>query len=209
MANCDWFCRRSLLKRLRDRAVPAVTVSSRSAAQALDAACELGGEARIRGGVERQQPLCVPRPGAAAPAMNSRSASASIGAAASELLQLLVGVRQAVAAHHGLHGLGKHFPAVREVGGDRRGVGVELAQAPCRPRRARSACGRARRRRCAAPSSPSGRAASARSAASRRGSASSSFASPRLPSAFSKSIGFTLCGIVDEPTSPATGRERK
>ena len=27
---------------------------------------------------------------------------------------------------------------------------------------------------------------------------------PRLPSAFSKSIGFTLCGIVDEPTSPAT-----
>ena len=28
-------------------------------------------------------------------------------------------------------------------------------------------------------------------------------ASPRLPSEFSKSIGFTLCGIVDEPTSPS------
>ena len=28
------------------------------------------------------------------------------------------------------------------------------------------------------------------------------FASPRLPSEFSKSIGFTLCGIVDEPISP-------
>ena len=26
---------------------------------------------------------------------------------------------------------------------------------------------------------------------------------PRLPSAFSKSIGFTLCGMADEPTSPA------
>ena len=29
-------------------------------------------------------------------------------------------------------------------------------------------------------------------------------ASPRLPSAFSKSIGLTLCGMVDEPTSLAT-----
>ena len=30
------------------------------------------------------------------------------------------------------------------------------------------------------------------------------FASPALPSAFSKAMGFTLCGMVDEPTSPAT-----
>ena len=30
------------------------------------------------------------------------------------------------------------------------------------------------------------------------------FASPRLPSEFSKSIGLTLCGIVDEPVSPST-----
>jgi hypothetical protein len=29
---------------------------------------------------------------------------------------------------------------------------------------------------------------------------------PRLPSAFSKSIGFTLCGMVEEPTSVATAR---
>ena len=29
------------------------------------------------------------------------------------------------------------------------------------------------------------------------------FARPRLPSEFSKSIGLTLCGIVDEPTSPS------
>ena len=27
-------------------------------------------------------------------------------------------------------------------------------------------------------------------------------ASPRFPPLFSKSIGFTLCGIVEEPTSP-------
>lgn len=29
------------------------------------------------------------------------------------------------------------------------------------------------------------------------------FATPRLPSAFSKSIGLTLWGMADEPTSPA------
>ena len=34
--------------------------------------------------------------------------------------------------------------------------------------------------------------------------ASSALARPRLPSAFSKSIGLTLCGIVLEPISPAT-----
>ena len=28
------------------------------------------------------------------------------------------------------------------------------------------------------------------------------FASPRFPSAFSKSMGLTLCGITDEPVSP-------
>ena len=29
------------------------------------------------------------------------------------------------------------------------------------------------------------------------------FARPKFPSEFSKSIGFTLCGIAEEPTSPA------
>ena len=33
--------------------------------------------------------------------------------------------------------------------------------------------------------------------------ARSALARPRLPSAFSKSIGLTLCGIVLEPISPA------
>ncbi|MNC87035.1 hypothetical protein D3C83_27300 [compost metagenome] len=32
---------------------------------------------------------------------------------------------------------------------------------------------------------------------------SSALATPRLPSEFSKSIGFTLCGMTEEPTSPA------
>ena len=32
---------------------------------------------------------------------------------------------------------------------------------------------------------------------------STALAMPRLPSAFSKSMGFTLWGIADEPTSPA------
>ena len=31
-------------------------------------------------------------------------------------------------------------------------------------------------------------------------------ANPKLPSEFSKSIGFTLWGMVDDPTSPATVR---
>ena len=38
---------------------------------------------------------------------------------------------------------------------------------------------------------------------------SSALATPRLPSAFSKSIGLTLCGMVEEPTSPATARWRR
>ena len=38
---------------------------------------------------------------------------------------------------------------------------------------------------------------------------SSALARPQLPSAFSKSIGLTLCGMVEEPTSPATARWRR
>jgi len=34
----------------------------------------------------------------------------------------------------------------------------------------------------------------------------SALANPKLPSAFSKSMGLTLWGMVEEPTSPATGR---
>ena len=35
---------------------------------------------------------------------------------------------------------------------------------------------------------------------------SRALATPRLPSAFSKSMGLTLCGMVEEPVSPATWR---
>ena len=35
---------------------------------------------------------------------------------------------------------------------------------------------------------------------------STALAKPKLPSAFSKSIGLTLCGMVDEPISPAFKR---
>ena len=38
---------------------------------------------------------------------------------------------------------------------------------------------------------------------------SSALAMPMLPSEFSKSIGLTLCGIVELPVSPATLRLRK
>jgi hypothetical protein len=53
--------------------------------------------------------------------------------AAGQRLELLVGIGQAVAAHHGLHGLGQHFPGGVEVGGDRSGRDLELAQ-PLRQR---------------------------------------------------------------------------
>jgi hypothetical protein len=51
------------------------------------------------------------------------------GLAAGEGLQLLVGVGQAVAAHHGLDRLGQHFPGGVEVGGQRRFVELQLVQA--------------------------------------------------------------------------------
>ena len=35
---------------------------------------------------------------------------------------------------------------------------------------------------------------------------SSAFATPRFPSEFSKSMGFTLCGMVELPVSPAAMR---
>ena len=42
--------------------------------------------------------------------------------AAGQRLELFVRIRQAVAAHHGLHGFGQHFPGGVEVGGEALGV---------------------------------------------------------------------------------------
>ena len=67
--------------------------------------------------------------GSARPPMNACSASRVMPLAARERLQLLVRFRQAVAAHHGLHGFGQHFPAGIEIGGEARGIDVELAEA--------------------------------------------------------------------------------
>jgi hypothetical protein len=48
--------------------------------------------------------------------MNSRIDSRGDAVAAGQRLQLFVRVRQAVAAHHRLHGFGQHFPGGVEVG---------------------------------------------------------------------------------------------
>ena len=113
------------------------------------------------------------------------------------------GSAQAVAAHHRLDRLGEHLPGGVEVGVERAAVDLELAEAARQRVVGRAARSRARRPCCAAPCCRSGRAGSARSAASGSGASSSALARPKLPSAFSKSIGLTLCGIVIEPTSPA------
>ena len=49
--------------------------------------------------------------------------------AARQFLQLLVGILDAVAAHHRLHRLGQHFPAVVEIFGQPLRVGFELVEA--------------------------------------------------------------------------------
>ncbi len=53
-------------------------------------------------------------------------------------------------------------------------------------------------------SNPRGPAGAGSSSRSRRGSVRSAFAFERFPSLFSKSIGLTLCGIVEDPVSPST-----
>ena len=72
--------------------------------------------------------------------------------AARQRLQLLVRFRQAVAAHDGLHGFGEHFPVRIEIGGEARGIGVELRRVRAAAIRARPACGRTRCRARAARS---------------------------------------------------------
>src|SRR5690606_39276648 len=49
-------------------------------------------------------------------------------AAAGQRLQPLVGIRDAVTAHHGLERLGEHLVAVREVGLDALAIRLELAE---------------------------------------------------------------------------------
>ncbi len=123
--------------------------------------------------------------------------------AAGQLLELLVGVGHGVAAHHGLDRLGQQFPVGVEIGLQQVGVDFQLAQALQQRVVAEQRRSRGRRPCCAARWSRSGRAASGRSAASRPGASARALARPRLPSEFSKSIGLTLCGMVDEPISPA------
>jgi len=105
-------------------------------------------------------------------------------------------------AHHRLHGLRQHVPARVEVGGDARGVGFELAQAAQAGLVAEQAVAErdahvAKHRRVGEVALP------ARHGELLGQVAKQGVGQAQVAFEFSKSIGFTLCGIVEEPTSPA------
>src|SRR4051812_14939301 len=93
----------------------------------LDVAGELRGEARIGRRCELEQPQTLV--GRDLQATDEIAQTLLVdGTTAREILELLVGVGQTIAAHDGLDGFGQHFPATREVGGDRVEIRVELAE---------------------------------------------------------------------------------
>ena len=136
--------------------------------------------------------------------MNSRIAASSIGRPAREGLQPIVGVRDSMGAHDGLHRLAEHLPGAVQILRQPGLVELDFCEAGRRAIDRRERRGRWRRRDCAARSSRV-RSRCRRDIGSLSAKcASRAFASPKLPSAFSKSMGLTLCGMVEEPTSPAT-----
>ena len=147
---------------------PPKSASERRDAGALKACARARRPSRCSGPASTRAAASSPPRASARPRMNAAHRLAVDPLAARQRLQLLVGVGKAVAAHHRLHRLGEHFP-----------VGLQVVAACARrrppassgpsgriPRRA--GCGRARRRRCAAPSNRTGRAASATPAVSPR-----------------------------------------
>src|SRR6185369_8880287 len=105
--------------------------------------------------------------------------------AAGQVLELFVGVGQAVFAHDHLNGFAQDFPDFGEVAFGRSRVEREPAEAAARgfdgDESLRSRCKRETGNFSAK-------------------CWSSAMAIPQLASEFSKLIGLTLCGIVDEPT---------
>ena len=130
------------------------------------------------------------------------------GLSTRQRLELLVRLGQAMAPHHRLDRLGKHFPVGVEVGRDAARIDGELRETLPQPDQPSSACPSATPRLRSTVESVRSRCQRDTGSFSAR-CRSIALASPRLPSEFSKSIGLTLCGIVDEPTSPSRIRWRK
>ena len=108
-------------------------------------------------------------------------------------------------AHHGLHRLAQDFPGAIQILGDPRCVELDLLQA--RGQRLISEHRVTDRDTEIAQHRRVGQVALQRDTGSLSAKwPSSALANPKLPSAFSKSMGLTLCGMVEEPTSPATSR---
>ncbi len=122
---------------------------------------------------------------------------------AREIFQLLVGVGQAVFAHHDLHGFTQDLPDAGQIALCGRRIERQTAEATARgfdrdqqvPDRDANV---AQRRGVAEIAlQPRDRQFVGKCP-------SRAIAMPQLASEFSKLIGLTLCGIVDEPTSPFT-----
>ena len=113
-----------------------------------------------------------------------------------------VGILHGITPHDGLYRLGKHFPAGIEVFGDAGSVELQLADTLEARLVGNDAVGEAQPR-LAGRWSRSDRAASGNRQLAGQ-VLNSALAMPRFPSEFSKSIGLTLCGMVEEPISPAT-----
>ena len=141
--------------------------------------------------------------------MKARERGGIDRAAAREFFEPLVAVGDARGAQHGLHGLAEHFPgAVEVLRAMRAGSASILARPRPSERQAMSVWPSATPRLRSTVESVRSRCQREIGSFSEK-CRSSALATPRLPSAFSKSIGLTLCGMVEEPTSPATGRCRR
>ena len=131
------------------------------------------------------------------------------GLAARQRLQLLVRLGQAVAAHHRLDRLRRALPSSRR---DRRRCASASTSSlrEALPQRSPAEQRVAERDADVAQHGRIGQVAlPARDRQLLGEVPQQRVGEPRLPSAFSKSIGLTLCGIVDEPTSPSRIRCRK
>ena len=121
---------------------------------------------------------------------------------AGEAQKRLVGLREAFTPQDGLNGLGHHGPVVFEVRPDRLLVQDQLAEPFQKGLQGNQRVGQ--RDTDVADDRGVGQVQLQPAVAELAARCSSrALATPRFPSEFSKSMGLTLWGMADEPTSPA------
>src|SRR5512134_3378452 len=95
---------------------------------ALDAAGEARRDPQVGGGREPQQPRLLRFGDRQAAHEAMQRVAVDAAAPAGEFLEAVVGIRHAVAAHHGLDRLRQDFPGLLQFGGHARRVGFELGE---------------------------------------------------------------------------------